>query len=90
MEDGPVPVLPWHLYLGEVGAVHLNNSLQGAFDETVGALSLGGSRDDLGLVFVDSLEAFSPHGFTVEVSMESAGGVANVCAELGEGVDDII
>ena len=53
MEYGPVPVLPRHLFLGEVCAGHLDKSPPGAFDETVGALSLGGGGDDLGLVVVD-------------------------------------
>ena len=55
MEDCPLSVLPWNLFLGELGAGHLNKSPPGAFDETVGALSLGGSGDDIELVVVDPL-----------------------------------
>ena len=38
MEDGPVPVLPRNLFIGEVGAVRLDEGPPGVFDETVGAL----------------------------------------------------
>ena len=78
MEDGPVPVLPGHMFLGEVGAGHLDEIPPGAFDETVGALSLGESGDDLVLVVVDPPEALPPHEFAVEVSVESAGEADNV------------
>ena len=90
VEDCPVPVFVWHLFLYEVGAGHLNESVQGAFDKTVGAMSLGGGCDDIGLVVVDTSEALDPHEFLTKVGMELAGEVAYVCAELGEGFDDIV
>ena len=52
MEYGPVPVFPWHLFFSELGAVHLDKSPPGVFNDTVGALSLGGGGDDLVLVVV--------------------------------------
>ena len=53
VEDGLVPVFPWHLFLCEVGAGHLNKSAPGALDKTVVALSLVGGCNDLGLVVID-------------------------------------
>ena len=90
MEDDPVPVIPWHLFLGEVGAGHLDESPPGAFDETVCALSCGGSGNDLGLVVVDPSGALAPHKFAVEVSVELAGEVGTISLESGEGVDDFV
>ena len=89
-EDGPVPVLPWHLFLGEVGMGHLEDIPTGAFDESVSALSLGRSSDDLGLVVVDPSDALAIHDFAVKVRVELAVEVANVRPELGEGVDDFV
>ena len=77
MEDDPVLVLPCHLFPGEVGAIYLDESLPGAFDKTVDALYLGGSRNDLGLVVVDPSEALAPHEFAIEVIVDLAGEVAN-------------
>ena len=57
MEDGPVSVLLWYIFLCEVGVVHLNKSAPGAFEKTFGALSLGGSCNYLGLVVVDPSKA---------------------------------
>ena len=88
VEDGPVPVLLTHIFPGEVGAGHLDDSPPGAFGETVGALYLGGGGDDLGLVVVDPPEALYPHNFAVEVSVELVGEMADIRPELGEGVDD--
>ena len=90
MEDGPVQVFPWNLFLSEVGAGHLNKSPPGAFYEAVGTLSIGGSDNDLGLVVVDPLEALATHEFLVEASVESAGEMADVRSKLGEGVDDLV
>ena len=90
VEDGPVPVLLRCLFLSEVYAGHLDKGLPGAFDETVGALSLVGGGDDLGLVSVDPLEALAPHEFLVKVRMESAGEVSDIRSELGEDVDDLV
>ena len=52
MEDGPVPVILWNLFLGGVGSGHLDESPPGVFYDTVGSLSLGGSSNDLVLVGV--------------------------------------
>ena len=41
------------MFLSEVGAGHLDEGLSCKFDKTVGALSLGGGGNDLGLVVVD-------------------------------------
>ena len=90
VEDVPVPVLPRHLFLGEVGAVHLDEGPPGAFGETVGTLSLGGGGNDLGLVVVDPSDALAIHDFAVKVRVELAVEVANVRPELGEGVDDFV
>ena len=77
------------MFLSEVGAGHLDEGLSCTFDKTVGALSLGGGGNDLGLVVVDPSEAVAPHDLLVEVSMGSAGEGADICPELGEGVDYI-
>ena len=74
----PLPILPGHLFLGEVGAGHLDKVPPGAFDRTIGAPSLGGSDNDLGIVVVDPPDALSPHEFAVEVSVELAGEVSGV------------
>ena len=68
----------------------MNESAPGEFDKTVGALSLGRSCNDLGLVVVDPSEALAPHNFFVKVDMESTGEVADIRAKLGEGVDDLV
>ena len=47
---GPVPILLRNLFLGEAGAGHLDEGSPGVFDETLGALSLGGGDDDLDLL----------------------------------------
>ena len=60
IEDGPVPVLPRHLFISGVGAGHLDESPPGAFDNTIGALSLGDSSNYLGLVVVDPLDSLPP------------------------------
>ena len=78
IEDGPVPVFAWYLFICEVGAGHLDEIPPGAFEETVGALSLGESGDDLVLVVVDPPEALPPHEFAVEVSVELVGEADNV------------
>ena len=89
-EDFPVPVLPWHLFLSDLVAGHLDGSPPGVFDKTVGDLSLGRIGNDLRLVVVDPPEALTPHDFVVEVSVESVGEMNDVGQELGEGVDDFI
>ena len=90
VEDSSVPVLPRHLFLGEVGAGHLDKGPPGAFDETVGALSLGRGGNDIGLFVVDPSEALAPHEFAVEVSTELEGEVADIRPELEEGLDDFV
>ena len=76
MEDGPVPVLAYHLLLCELGAGHLDGSAPGASEETVGDLSFGGCCNNLGLVVDDPSEALAPHYFLVEVGVELTGGMA--------------
>ena len=88
VEDSSVPVLPRHLFLGEVGAGHLDKGPPGAFDETVGALSLGRGGNDIGLFVVDPSEALAPHEFAVEVITELE--VADIRPELEEGLDDFV
>ena len=78
MEDDPVPVILWHLFLGEVDVGHLDDSPSGSFDKTVGALSLGGSGNDLGIVVVDPSGALASHKFAVEASVELAGEVGTI------------
>ena len=90
MEDVPVPVFVRHLLLYEVGAVHMENSAPGAFNEAVDALSFGGSCNGIGLVVIYPLEALSPDEFSIKFGMESAGKSAGVSAELVEGVDDLV
>ena len=48
---------------------HLNDTVTVSFGNTNGALSLGGSCNDLRLVVVDPSEALAPHEFSVEVGM---------------------
>ena len=50
MEDGPVPVIPRNLFLGDVGVGYLDKGPPGAFDETVVALTLGGGEMILDLL----------------------------------------
>ena len=90
VEDVPVPLFPWHMFICDVGAVNLNESAPGAFKKTIGALSLGRSYGDLGLVVFDPSDSLAPHEFSVKVSMESTGKVDDVRAELGEGIDDLV
>ena len=68
----------------------MNESVPGAFGETVSTLYLGGRGNDLGLVVVDPSEAFAPDEFLVKVSLELAGEVADIRTELGEVVDDLV
>ena len=56
----------------------MEKGLPGAFDDTISALSLCRSGDDLELVVVDPPEALSPNEFGVEVRVESAGEVADI------------
>ena len=90
IEDGPVPVFAWYLFICEVGAGHLDESAPGLFEETVGAMSFGEGYNYLGFVVVDPLEALAPHEFTVEAGVEAARESADVRAELGESVDDLV
>ena len=73
MEDVPVLVFAWYLLLCEVGTGHLDESVPGVFDDTVGDLSFGVGCDDLGSVVVDTLESLALHDFLFEVGMEAAG-----------------
>ena len=57
------------MFLCEVGVGHLNDTVTVSFGNTNGALSLGGSCNDLRLVVVDPSEALAPHEFSVEVGM---------------------
>ena len=92
VEDGPVPVLAYHLLPCELGAGHLDGSAPGASEETVGDLSFGGGCNNIGLVVADTSKAISPHYFLVGigVGVELTGEMAYVRAELGEGVDDLV
>ena len=80
MEDGPVPVFMGHLLLCEVGAFHLDQSVPGVLNETVGALYFGGVFDYLGIVVIYPSDALAPDDFPIKVGMESAGKSAYVSA----------
>ena len=54
------------------------------------ALCIVRGGNDIGLVVIDLPEELNPHECAVEVSMESAGEVADIRPDLGEGVDGFV
>ena len=63
----------------------MNESAPGEFDKTVGALSLGRSCNDLGLVVVDPSEALAPHNFFCQSRHGIDGGGGRHPREIGRG-----
>ena len=90
MEDGPVPVFVWYFLPCEVGAGYLEDSMIGAFNETISAFSFGRVCDDLGIFIIYTLEAFAPDEFSIKVGVVLARKSADVCAELRESIYDLV
>ena len=81
-------VVAAHLFLGQVGSVHGHDGTPLAFDETIGALLMGGSGDDRGVLGSQSPEDGAADELLIKVGVKKFRHADRFGSEIFEGGDD--